>query len=237
MQRLWFAAALAVAALAAILAEGWPGPWLAPFGVGLGLWLVFGSLSELFDRVQLGRVPLSVAWSRLRRLPRSGIGMMLAHAGVGVIIIGIVAVTAWREERIVVMKAGDAVAIAGYGVGYSGESPLTGPNYTGEAGRFRVMRGDKEAANLVSEKRFFEPGRVPTTEVGLLETFAGNLYIVMGDRVGDGRAVRIYFHPLVSFIWGGAAIMFLGGLISLSDRRYRIGIPRRARKPALQAAE
>lgn len=237
MQRLWFAAALAVAALAVILAERWPGPWLAPFGIGLGLWLVFGSLSELFDRIQLGRVPLSVVWSRLRGLPRSGIGMMLAHAGLGVIIIGIVAVTAWREERIVVMKAGDAVAIAGYGVGYSGESPLTGPNYTGEAGRFRVMRGDKEAANLVSEKRFFDPGRVPTTEVGLLETLAGNLYIVMGDRVGDGRAVRIYFHPLVSFIWGGAAIMFLGGLISLSDRRYRIGIPRRARKPALQAAE
>jgi len=74
--------------------------------------------------------------------------MMLAHAGLGVIIIGIVAVTAWREERIVVMKAGDAVAIAGYGVGYSGESPLTGPNYTGEAGRFRVMRGDKEAETL-----------------------------------------------------------------------------------------
>jgi cytochrome c-type biogenesis protein CcmF len=237
MQRLWFAAAAAVLALAVILAERLPGPWLAPFGVGLGLWLILGSLSELVERIQIGRVPRAVALSRLRGLPRSSIGMTLAHAGVGIIIIGIVAVSAWREERILVMKPDDVAALGGYEVRYLGESPLTGPNYTGQSGRFRIMRGDSEVATLVSEKRFFEPGRVPTTEVGLLETFAGNLYIVMGDAVGDGRAMRIYFHPFVSFIWGGAAIMFLGGLISLTDRRYRIGIPRTARRPALQAAE
>jgi cytochrome c-type biogenesis protein CcmF len=99
------------------------------------------------------------------------------------------------------------------------------------------MRGNREKATLVSEKRFFEPGRIPTTETGLLHAFSGDLYIVMGDRVGEGRAVRIYFHPLVSFIWLGAAVMFLGGAISLSDRRYRVGVPRRARKLVAQPAE
>ena len=163
--------------------------------------------------------------------------MTLAHAGLGIAIIGIVALTAWREERILVMKPGDQTAVAGYGVKYLGESPITGPNYTGEAGRFRIMRGDNEEATLASEKRFFEPGRVPTTEVGLYETLTGNLYIVMGDQSGDGRAMRIYFHPLVSFIWGGAAVMFLGGLISLTDRRYRVGVPTPARRAIVQPAE
>src|SRR5207249_11989074 len=165
------------------------------FGTGLGLWLVLGSISELADRTQLGRSPKAIAWSRLKGLPRASIGMTLAHAGLGIAIIGIVAVTAWREERILVMKPGETTAIAGYDIKYLGESPITGPNYTGEAGRFRIMHGDNEVATRASEKRFFEPGRVPTTEVGLLETLAGNIYIVMGDQVGDGRAMRIYFHP------------------------------------------
>jgi cytochrome c-type biogenesis protein CcmF len=237
MQRLWFAAAAVIAVMAVVFALKSPGPWLAPFGIGLGLWLILGSLCELADRIQLGRVARSVSWARFKGLPRSSIGMTLAHAGVGIIILGIVATSAWREERILVMKPDDVTSLAGYDIRYLGESPLTGPNYTGEAGRFRIMSGNTEVATLVSEKRFFEPGRVPTTEVGLLHTLGGNIYIALGDKAGDGRAVRAYFHPLVSFIWIGAAIMFAGGLISLTDRRYRIGIPRKARAAALQPAE
>jgi cytochrome c-type biogenesis protein CcmF len=237
IERLWFAAALAIGCVVAVLAMTRPGPWLAPLGIGLGLWLVLGALSELAARTQFRQAPIAVAWARLTGLPRSSIGMTLAHSGVGLIIIGIVAVSAWREERILVMKAGDETAIAGYSVRYLGENPLTGPNYTGEAGRFAVSRNGESLATLVSEKRFFEPGRVPTTEVGLRETAAGNLYIAMGDRAGQGRAVRIYFHPLVNLIWVGAAVMFLGGLVSLTDRRYRIGIPRLARRSALEPAE
>ncbi|MFL5260676.1 MAG: heme lyase CcmF/NrfE family subunit [Hyphomicrobiales bacterium] len=237
IERLWFAAALVLGCVVAVLALTRPGPWLAPLGIGLGLWLVLGALSELAARIQFPQAPIAVAWARLTGLPRSSIGMTLAHAGVGLIIIGIVAVSAWREERILVMKPGDETAIAGYSVRYLGESPLTGPNYTGEAGRFAVSRNGESLATLVSEKRFFEPGRVPTTEVGLRETAAGNLYIAMGDRAGQGRAVRIYFHPLVNLIWVGAAIMFLGGLVSLTDRRYRIGIPRLARRVAVEPAE
>ena len=237
MQRLWFAAAAAVALFVTVLALNSPGPWLAPFGMALGLWLVLGSLSELADRIGFPRAPAGVVRSRLRGLPRSSIGMTLAHAGLGIVVIGIVATTAWREERILTMKPDATTAIAGYEIRYLGDSPLTGPNYTGDAGRFRIVRGSKEIATLVSEKRFFEPGRIPTTEVGLLHSLGGDLYIVMGDRVAEGRAVRIYFHPLVSLIWAGAVILFLGGMISLSDRRYRVGVPSRMRRPAAQPAE
>ena len=109
---------------------------------------------------------------------------------------------------------------------------MTGPNYTGDAGRFRVMHGNREVAVLASEKRRFRPSNQETTEVGLLQACSGDLYAVMGDRMNDGtRAMRIYFNPLVSLIWLGSFVMFLGGLVSLSDRRFRVGMPRLARSP------
>ncbi len=93
-------------------------------------------------------------------------------------------------------------------------------------------------ATLVSEKRIFQPGNQPTTEVGLLQTALGDLYVVMGDDLGDGRrTLRVYFNPLVSCIWLGALIMFLGGIFSLTDRRYRVGAPRAARKATQAPAE
>jgi cytochrome c-type biogenesis protein CcmF len=164
--------------------------------------------------------------------------MTLAHAGLGLAIIGIFAVTTWREEHILAMKAGDKLDVAGYEVTYLGEAPMTGPNYAGDAGRFRVMEGNREVTVLTSEKRRFQPSNQETTEVGLLQTPSGDLYVVMGDPMNDGaRAMRIYFNPLVSLIWLGASVMFLGGLISLTDRRFRVGVPRLARKPVTQAAE
>jgi cytochrome c-type biogenesis protein CcmF len=171
-------------------------------------------------------------------LPRSLLGQFAAHAGLGVMIIGIVAVTAWRQEIITTMKPGDVVGIAGYRVSFLGESPRSGPNYTAESGRFRIMRGNAEAGVLVSERRRFRPGDQTTTEAGIRQTSLGDLYIVMGDpTAGGGRVVRIYFNPLVSLIWLGAAVMVLGGLLSLSDRRFRIGAPKKQRLGLASAAE
>ncbi|CAN5211703.1 heme lyase CcmF/NrfE family subunit [soil metagenome] len=238
MQRLWAAASVALIAGIAVLAVELRGPWIAPIGMALAAWLIIGALTELAQRIQLFRQPVSTSLSRLAGMPRSSLGMTLAHAGLGIALIGIIAVTAWRAERIVTMKPGDTLSIAGYDVAYVSETALTGPNYTGRSGHFRVMSGNREVADLVSEKREFMPGRVPTTEVGLLQAWSGDLYIVMGDTAGDGaRAVRIYFNPLVSFMWIGALIMFLGGGLSLTDRRYRVGAPRTAHRPQLQAAE
>jgi cytochrome c-type biogenesis protein CcmF len=100
------------------------------------------------------------------------------------------------------------------------------------------MDGNREVAVLASEKRKFVPGNQETTEVGLHQAWSGDFYAVMGDRMNNGtRAMRLYFNPLISLIWLGAAVMFLGGFISLTDRRFRVGVPRLARKPVAQAAE
>lgn len=238
LTRLWMAAAIAL--LIAIIAFAWsrPGPWLAPLGIGLGIWLVAGSLSEFAQRVGLGDRSFSLAWSRFKGLPRASFGMTLAHGGLGIAVIGIVAITAWRAEAIIALKPGEQVSVAGYDVTYLGDSPLTGANYTGDAGQFRITRNGNDVAVVVSEKRQFQPGGMQTTEVGLHQMLSGDLYVVMGDRAGtEGRTVRVYFNPLVSLIWIGALIMFLGGAVSLTDRRYRVGAPKPARRQAFAPAE
>jgi cytochrome c-type biogenesis protein CcmF len=238
LQRLWAAALIAVAIALALGALARRGPWAAPFGIALGVWLIAGSLAELIERSKFAEVPLAAAWARAKGLKRSVFGMLAAHAGLGVMIIGIVAVTAWRQEIVTAMNPGDAVSIARHTVSFAGEVPRSGPNYTAEAGRFLISRRRGDAGQLVSERRRFRPGDQTTTEAGILKTIWGDLYIVMGDpAAGGGRVVRIYFNPLVSFIWLGAAIMFLGGLLSLSDRRFRIGVPKRERLSLASPAE
>ncbi len=237
-QRLWVAAVIALVVSVTVLAFQHRGPWLAPFGIGLGIWLIFGSLTELAERTMIFRIPLARLSTRLRGLPRSSFGMTLAHLGLGVTVIGIVSVTAWRYESITVMKPGGTVNIAGMAVTFLGEAPATGPNYTADAGHFDVKVGDRKVTTLISEKRTFEPSHQTTTEVGIHTFATGDLYLAIGDKAPDGgRTVRIYFNPLAPFIWFGGVIMFLGGALSLSDRRYRVGAPRRARNALPQAAE
>jgi cytochrome c-type biogenesis protein CcmF len=228
LRRLWISLAVAVAVGLAVLAFNVRGPWLAPFGMALAAWLVLGAFTDLASRIALFKAPLATSWHRLVGLPRSAIGGILAHGGLGIMIAGIIAISLWKIEVIVALKPGEAADVGGYSVTFVGETPLTGPNFTGRVGRFLVKNGDREVATLVSEKREFQPSGMPTTEVGLLQTLAGDVYVVMGDATNDGgRAIRMYFNPLVNFIWLGTFIMFLGGLLSLSDRRYRVGAPKR----------
>jgi cytochrome c-type biogenesis protein CcmF len=161
------------------------------------------------------------------------VGGILAHAGVGIMTAGIIAISLWKIEVIVALKPGESTPVGAYTVTYVGEAPLTGPNYTGRVGTFTVTDNGAQVATLRSEKRIFKPSGMPTTEVGLHQTLMGDLYVVMGDTTTDGaRAMRMYWNPFVNFIWLGAAVMFLGGFLSLSDRRYRVGAPKRA--PGLQ---
>ena len=238
LQRLWAAAALAIGLGVLVLVATQRGPWLAPFGMALGAWLIFGSLADLANRIALFRTPFGTSLSRLAGLPRSSLGMTAAHAGLGLMIIGIIAITLWKVEHIVAMKPGERADVGNYTVQFVGETPLTGENYTGRAGQFRIFRGESEIATVVSEKRAFKPAGTPTTEVGLHQTLAGDVYVVMGDKTADGaRVVRIYFNPLVSLIWLGALVMFTGGLLSLTDRKYRVGAPKSKPLPAGVPAE
>ena len=238
LQKLSLAAILAISLGLAMMVATQRGPWLAPVGMALGAWAVLGSLKEFSQRIGFGQVPWATSYARFRGLSRSSYGTTLAHAGMGLLIIGVIILSVWKQERILAMKPGEAVEIAGYTVTYDGEQPLHGANFDGLSGKFRVSQGTHEIANVLSEKRFFRPGNVPTTEVGLVQGLMGDIYIVMGDESAPGiRNVRVTYNPLASWIWLGATIMFFGGLLSLTDRRLRIGVPKRAAAPQLQAAE
>ena len=235
-QRLMFAAMLAVVVLAIALATLYRGPILAPFGLAIGVFVMAGAVSDLAYRARLGTVPLDETWRRLKGQPRSAFGTTLAHFGAGLLVIGIVATSAYREELIRVMKPGDEASIAGYALTFRGVAPATGPNYRETVGLFDVARGGTQITRLEPSKRIYDMPPQPTTEAGIHAAWRGDLYVVLGDaQASGGYAVRIFFNPLVRFIWIGALLMFFAGAVSLSDRRLRVGAPGRARRLA-QAA-
>ena len=238
LRRLWIAMAVAAAVALIVLIAQQRGPWLAPVGMALGAWLAVGALLDLAGKIALFKVPLRASLSRLMGLPGASLGTVFAHGGLGIMVIGIIAISLWKTEVIIAMKPGDTAMVGAYAVTFQGETPLTGPNYTGRTGRFLVTREGREVTTLYSDKRVFRPSGMPTTEVGLHQTFGGDLYIVMGDANADGgRAMRMYFNPLVNLIWIGALAMFAGGIFSLTDRRYRVGAPKRIVSAEAVAAE
>jgi cytochrome c-type biogenesis protein CcmF len=207
---------------------------LGVLGVALGAWVILGSLNELALRLGFGWPPdLPRVLARARGLPRSAWAMTVAHAGIGVLILGITVQTTGQVERILVMRAGDTAEIAGYDVRFDGVAEAQGPNYAAQRGTFTVTRDGTPVAVLHSEKRFFPVEGMPTTEAGIDTNLWRDLYFVLGDPAeGGGHAVRLYYNPLVLWIWGGAGLMALAGLISLTDRRLRVGAPRPARPSA-----
>jgi cytochrome c-type biogenesis protein CcmF len=232
-------AALGIAITGAIVAAFVRGATnaLALFGVALGLWLIAGALSELAYRVKVGSVPAAESWRRLRGVPRSSLGTTFAHAGVGLTVLGIVVASTWGEEAIRSVKPGDTIPIAGYVLTFDGVAARPGPNYADTVGRFRVGAGGREVAVLEPTKRTFAARQDTTTEAAISTLWFSQLYVSLGDVAADQAAtVRVYFKPLVTFIWLGAIVMAFGGLLSLSDRRLRVGAPRPARAQAAPAA-
>jgi cytochrome c-type biogenesis protein CcmF len=238
MQRLFFAALAALLILVTAFALARRGPWLAPFGIALGVWIIAGALVEWGTRVKLFAANGEEVVRRARSLPRSAYGTTLAHAGMGLTILGIVATSAWQSERVVAMKAGETTSIARYELTFRGVAPAQGPNYKEQVGVIGVTRAGTAVTELTPSKRLYDAPRQATTEAVIYVSFAGDLYAVLGDEMKDGGfVVRLYFNPLVRLIWIGAVVMALGGALSLSDRRLRIGAPRRARRTAPLPAE
>ena len=222
-------AAVVVAAITWYLESG--GPLLAVAAMGLAAWLFFGALVEWSDRVKLLRAPLGESWRRARNLPRAAHGMTLAHAGMAVVMAGMIGSSVWKSEVVTNLRPGETVEIAGYSLLFEGVGKLEGPNYSAERARFTVTRDGEEIAALFPEKRVYQVQAMPTTEAAIRTTLVADLYAVIGDADGRGGwTVRIYHEPLVPWIWLGCLLMVAGGLVSLSDRRLRVGAPQRARK-------
>jgi cytochrome c-type biogenesis protein CcmF len=240
-QRFILAAGLALVGIAAtFFATTGGGPVLAPFGVGLAIFVMAGAVTDIAERIGVLRLPPSTALARARGLPRSAFGTMFAHFGLGVSLLGIISVTTWGSERIVSVKPNETIALSGYALTFDGLVTRQGPNYRELIGKFTVREGVNVIGVMEPSKRTFSARTMSTTEAALLTRGVSQLYLSLGDPEADGSiAMRLYHKPLVLLIWLGAVVMVLGGALSLSDRRLRVGAPKpaRAAQPAIQPAE
>jgi len=233
--KLAFAAA-AAAALGAVALEG--GPVLAVLAMGLAAWLLVGTLAEWADRIKLFRAPPGESLRRIRTLPHSAHGMTLAHAGLAIAMAGMTAAASWKAESVQTMRPGESVDLAGYTYRLDRVDAVQGPNYTSDMALVTISRGGRQVAQVTPEKRLYPVQQMPTTEAGIHTTGMADLYVVIGDPDdAGGWTVRLFHEPMVPWIWAGVVLMVIGGGVSLSDRRLRIGAPsRRAKAPAGAAA-
>jgi len=238
-QRLVGAAGIAVIAVAVIFAMEGGGPLLVPFAIGLAFYVMAGALTEIVERTGLLRVPFETAFARARGLPRSAWGATFAHFGLGITLLGIIGETQWSLERIAELKPGQSMSIRRYDLHFDGVTTRQGPNYRELAAHFTVRRHGDFVGVMEPAKRSFPSRGTATTETALMTRGFSQLYLSLGDPNPDGSlAVRLYYKPLVLLIWFGAVVMVIGGALSLSDRRLRVGAPKPARsKAALSPAE
>jgi cytochrome c-type biogenesis protein CcmF len=222
-------AAFAVTILTWIVMRGSPSTLWAGAGLGLAAWLLVGTLTELFHRLWPTRVVLPELLQRAWIIPRAFYGMTMAHAGLAIVIIGVVGSTAWKTEKIQVMHLGDTVDVSGYQLTLKGvEEHVQGPNYIAVRATFTASKNGNFIAELKPEKRLYDMPPRPTTNAAIHTNFLGDLYVVIGDPgAAGGYVTRLYYNPLVPWIFIGAGIMAVGGIVSLTDRRYRIGVPHR----------
>ncbi|MES2916124.1 MAG: heme lyase CcmF/NrfE family subunit [Pseudomonadota bacterium] len=211
--------ALALAALAYAMQTGRTA--LGPVGLGLGAWVVFGALTDLWTRT--GRETVGARLGRLTRLPRADWGKATAHGGLGVTIFAVAAMMSWKVEDIRVVQEGETFPLGAYEVRLDKVEEVRGPNYTSTMGTMTVMKSGAVVAVLYPEKRVYPVARMPTTEAAIAYGFLRDLYLVLGDRQKSGGwAVRSYIEPFANWLWGGAILMAIGGGLSLSDRRFRV---------------
>jgi cytochrome c-type biogenesis protein CcmF len=238
-QRLMAAGIVALIAVAVLWAWLWGGATFAPLAIGLAIFVIAGALTDLVERTALFRAPFATALARARGLPRATWGAAFAHAGIGVALIGIVCETTWNSEYIGSVKPNETATVAGFQLKLDGVTQRQGPNFREMIAQFTVTRDGETLRVMTPSKRNFTTRGSSTTEAALLTRGASQLYVSLGDTNADGAiAVRIYHKPLVLLIWWGPVLMAFGGLLSLSDRRLRVGAPKPA-KPAraLQPAE
>jgi len=234
-RRVRLPAALAAAALLiALVSVGWKNT-VAAAGLALAAWLLGGAAAIPGRRWWAGRANLRRS---IRTTPTAVLGLALAHAGLGLLTLGIVGVTAWHSDKVLNMRPGDSVAFAGRTLTLQSIGLADGPNYQARQARFDVT-GRGGPYSLVAEKRAYASSQ--TTEAAIHVSPLGNLYVSAGDEADGGVVVRLWDHPLIVWIWIGGFTMALGGLVSLCDRRLRLGVavrpPAAVTVPKLAPAE
>jgi cytochrome c-type biogenesis protein CcmF len=223
----WALAASVVIALLLPLALGLWTPLIA-LGMWLAAWLVFTIALDFRKRI----AGTGSLWQRLKQPSLSYYGMQFAHLGIAIFIIGVTMVKGYETERDVRMDVGDTLAAGGYVFRFDGVSDQPGPNYVASQGRVTVSKDGKVITELHPEKRMYNASGMPMTEAAIETGIFRDLYVSLGEPIPDSKAwaVRIYIKPFVDWIWAGCLLMALGGMLAISDRRYRIHA--RKNKPA-----
>ena len=229
--------AFVIALITALLLPFTLGKWtpMIAFGLLLALWVAMASFVNLKQRVaQLRATSGRSLGSQLGAIPRGYYGMLLAHVGVAVFITGVTLVKGYETEKDVRMQVGDTVDVGGYTFRLDGSAQVPGPNYEATRGSMAILKDGKKLRTLYPEKRFYQVQQMPMTEAAIDTGFTRDLYVSLGEPVGDGAwVVRIYHKPFVDWIWGGAFLMALGGILAVSDRRYRLA--RKAEREAVHS--
>jgi len=235
VRQLWLAAALSLATGGvSLLVSNHSGRWTVALGLALMAWLVLSNLVSLAQRYRHQGVRSALA--DLAGKGRAYYGMWLAHLGVAMFVLGVTMVSHYGVEKDLRMSPGDQYPVEGYTFVFDGVTPLKGPNYTAHRGRVRVLEGDREIAVLEPEKRAYLVQNRPMTEAAIDPSLTRDLYVSLGEPVGGADwAVRIYYKPFVRWIWLGGIFMALGGLVAISDRRYRPFARRREASAGLAA--
>jgi cytochrome c-type biogenesis protein CcmF len=214
--------AAAVSLLSALIAPFFLGHWTPMIGLGLllGAWVASTALLNLLSRLREHPAPGLAA--RLAAQPGSYYGMLLAHFGVSVFIVGVTVVSGFSSESDVRMEPGDVAQVGGYSFELKAVNPVTGPNYTALRATVAVSIDGQDLGRLEPERRLYQVSRMAMTEVAIDRGLRRDLYVALGEPVGPTAwSVRLHHKPLVNWIWGGCVLMALGGLLAVMDRRYR----------------
>ena len=215
IKRLWLAGLVAVLAGIGIPLMMGEFTWLAGLGFLLAFWVIASGCLQIVRQAKAGKPT------------RSFIGMQFAHLGIAVFVIGVTMVGAYQEEKDVRMSAGDTVSVGGYQIQFEGVNVVSGPNYQAMRGTFLLNKNGNTQTIMHPEKRNYFSSTMPMTEAAIDAGLTRDIYVSLGEELPDKSwAVRVYYKPFVDWIWGGCLLMALGGVLAISDRRYRIKLKR-----------
>ena len=215
IKRLWLAGLVAIVAGIAIPLTMGEFTWLASLGFLLAFWVIASGCLQIIRQAKTGRPT------------RSFIGMQFAHLGIAVFVIGVTMVGAYQEEKDVRMSAGETVSVGGYQIQLQTVKPVPGPNYNAMRGTFLLSKNGVSESTLYPEKRSYFTSTMPMTEAAIDIGLTRDIYVSLGEDLGDQSwAVRVYYKPFVDWIWGGCLLMALGGVLAISDKRYRMKLRR-----------
>ncbi|MDR2112291.1 MAG: heme lyase CcmF/NrfE family subunit [Candidatus Accumulibacter sp.] len=216
--------AAAIGAAAPFLFGEWK-PWVA-LSLSLAAWIVLAGALDLVARARAKRGVRSFPLPAAGALPAGFLGMHLAHFGVAVFLAGVAVVNGYQQGKDVKMAPGDTASLAAYTFRFHGVRPEKGANYTALVGDLELLRDGRDEGRLRPEKRFYPASKMPMTEAAIDAGFLRDIYVSLGEPADPARPagawlVRLYFKPCIGWIWGGCALMALGGLLAIGDRRYR----------------